>query len=223
MEENLCKNIDREEFSSLKYASIFWHHHLNSPSGNEDVFRSISAFMCSSNFTTCLWAQSKYTPFQLTRYTKGEEGPNYHIHNPTAIFTPSEPEVFYADPLPGWLSQFNSEGERLAHACQLSIKEYRLVLRRRRGGIQSCHGCSLGLSNFLPPVEGYDWKALPLQDAQVDVPLFETNVHKHVICAHLTSSKHIVARALTLHRNAESLDLGVKDGTSPLQKRSRKL
>lgn len=211
MEEHLCRNIDREELSFLKYASIFWHHHLNLPSGSEDLFLSISAFMHSSNFITCLWVQSKYAPYQLTRYTKGEEGLSYHIQNPTAIFTPSEPEVFYADPLPGWLYRFNPEGKSLVHACQQFIKEYGLVLLRRRGGIQSCHGCSLGLLNFLPPVEGYDWKALPLQDAQVVAPLFETNVHEHAICAHLTSSKHIVARTLTLYRNAESLDLGIKE------------
>lgn len=224
MEEHLCRNIDSEELSFLKYASIFWHHHLNLSPGNDDVFRSISAFMRSSNFITCLWVQSKYAPYQLTRYTRGEEGMSYHIQNPTDIFTPSEPEVFYADPLPGWLSRFNPEGERLVQACQQFIKEYGLVLLRRRGGIRSCYGCSLGLLNFLPPVEGYDWRALPLQDDQPVTSLFEPGDREHVICAQLTSSKHIVARTLTLHRNAKSLDLGIKEWhISSSRKRSKAL
>ncbi|KIJ24000.1 hypothetical protein M422DRAFT_275321 [Sphaerobolus stellatus SS14] len=213
IEKSLCKIMDEKSNSFLKYASIFWHHHLSETSATEDLFQHIRQFMRSKNFLTCLWVQSKWAPYQLARYTTEGTKTAFHIENPTTIFLPvPSSKLYYADPLPGWLSEYNDEGAKLVHGCQQLIKEYGLVLLRRRGGIRGCYPCSLGAINFLPSENGYEWRALPLQDLQDEYDSANSvKGPRRDIISVLTSSKQITTRTITLKDVSPSPILTIRE------------
>lgn len=208
MEATLRETIDEDGNSFLKYASIFWHHHLDKiSSATGDLFQCISRFMRSTNFLTCLWVQSKYAPYLLARYTTDNETKSFWLTAPTTVFLQPDSKVHYSDPLPGWLSKFNEEGARLVHGCHLLIKEFGLVLLRRKGGIRNCYPSVLGVLNFIPHGDepDHDWKVLTLGNTPEILPEGATcqKKQKHFLSVSFTSLEKITIRTIIVDADTE--------------------
>ena len=201
LEHSLNDLVEENHNPFLRYASIFWHQHLKESSASLPLFERISHFMHSTNFLTCLWVQSKYAPYLLTRYTAKDDSGSFRIQNATAVFLPNpKTEVYYPDPLPGWLSDFNEDGAQLVRGCQLLIREFGLVLLRRRGGIQDCHPCCLGALNFLPPEAEKKWKILTLEpNREIRASnSSDSSAQIHLLSVALPSDKGTVVRTLSV-------------------------
>jgi hypothetical protein len=213
LEKTLCNDGAYEKCAFLKYASIFWHHHLNKISEEDikdDLFKDISTFMRSSNFLTCIWVQSQYAPYQLARYTQERKGGTYRINTPKDVYSQAPGSTHsFADPLPEWLAKYNPAGSRLTQGYQLFIKEFGLVLLRRRGGIRHCNPGSLGQLNFL--CEKHKSLALEKPRDAIAEAVSVNRREKHLLSL-VASPTEIIATSFTVDSESKpSATLRVKE------------
>lgn len=233
MEEALAN--DERDYAFMKYSCIFWYRHIDNCPGTPELLNCIEEFLCSPQFITSLKVQSLYAPYLLARFTslEHEERSGYQINNPDEVYTHADliglsaslESSYFADPLPGWLANFDERGAKLVHECQVLIQEFGLVLLRHKGGIANFHPRCLGKSHFAkhscPPQQ--KWKAIALegkksrkgvQGDSASSPGMNRNQHMMTIINGMDSG--IVARCLVV--NHDELTVTGGDWSIPLNR-----
>ena len=141
------ESADSSEHGFLKYASVFWHRHLQHAGGNQDLFARVRNFLKSPNFWTCVRVQSKYAPHMFARLSYNSKSDFYRMHLPGSKKSQGDQDYF-ADALPPWLGEYDSKGDFLVWGYHMFVREWAEVLVRHPNGIQEYFAQLLGPRSF---------------------------------------------------------------------------
>ncbi|KAF4946771.1 hypothetical protein FGADI_10975 [Fusarium gaditjirri] len=91
----------------LRYAAVFWHIHLCDVELKPKTLKSVTEFLKSPGFWTCMYVQSHTAPHLFARYKK-KPGERYQ----PMMGTTSDPLLHFGLPLPPWKEEFSSADYR---------------------------------------------------------------------------------------------------------------
>jgi hypothetical protein len=138
---------DSSEHGLLKYASIFWHTHLQRAGASQELFERVRDFLESPNIWTCVRVQSKCAPHMFAKLTYDSRTDSYRMAlNSNAKATAGE--EFFAHTLPEWIPEFGDQGDRLVRSYHMFVCEWGEVLVRHPDGIQQYFAKVLGDQTF---------------------------------------------------------------------------
>jgi hypothetical protein len=133
----------------LKYASVFWHKHLQDAGGSKELFEAVRKFMKSANFWTCVRVQSKFAPHTFAKLSYNSKTDYYKMHLSNMKPAPeSSNEEYYADALPPWLGEYDNQGDLLIWGYHMIVREFGEVLVRHPDEIQQYFAKILGSRSF---------------------------------------------------------------------------
>ncbi|KAH6717311.1 hypothetical protein BKA61DRAFT_321465 [Leptodontidium sp. MPI-SDFR-AT-0119] len=171
-------NDDSTDHGFLKYASIFWYHHIQEAGTSQDSYEEIKDLLRSPNFWTCVRVQSRYAPHMFAKLIsyKGRED-SYDMlipkNTPNLALTAEE---FYAHALPRWLSAFDNQGDHLNWGYHMFVREWGEVLLRYPDKIQTYFTKVLGPRSF--------WNVEDGQEG-VEVKCFDQSIElEHILKSH---------------------------------------
>jgi hypothetical protein len=135
------------EHGLLKYASIFWHTHLQRAGPSRDLFQSIREFMKLPNLWACVRVQSKFAPHMFAKLSLVGGTNTYRMSLPSNT-KPIRGEEFFADALPGWIGEYDDQGDHLVWSYHMFVREWGEVLIRNPDNIQQYFAKALGERSF---------------------------------------------------------------------------
>ncbi|PVH81019.1 hypothetical protein DL98DRAFT_654227 [Cadophora sp. DSE1049] len=141
---------DSVDHGFLKYASIFWHHHVQEAGPSEYFYDEIRELLRSPNMWTCVRVQSKFAPHmfaKLVAYQGKENSYDMSIPNNNPGLA-STAEEFYAHALPQWLSTYDDQDHHLNWGYHMFVREWGEVLLRYPDKIQTYFAKALGPKSF---------------------------------------------------------------------------
>ncbi|KAK0101958.1 hypothetical protein ONS95_001233 [Cadophora gregata] len=141
---------DTVDHGFLKYASIFWHHHVQEAGESEYFYDEIRELLRSPNMWTCVRVQSKFAPHmfaKLVAFKDKEDSYDMSIPNNTPGL-PSTVEEFYAHALPQWLNTYDDQGHHLNWGYHMFVRDWGEVLLRYPDKIQTYFAKVLGSKSF---------------------------------------------------------------------------
>jgi hypothetical protein len=131
----------------LKYAAIFWYKHLQNSGGSKELFESVRDFLKSPNIWTCIRIQSNYAPHMFAKLSYNSKRYIYKMLLPGSKYSEGEDD-YYADALPPWLGEYDSEGDVLVWGYHMFVREWAEVLVRYPDKIQKYFAQVLGSRSF---------------------------------------------------------------------------
>ncbi|KAI9657236.1 MAG: hypothetical protein M1831_004425 [Alyxoria varia] len=185
---DLQDSLDKNH-AFLRYASVFWHYHLNNVNHDQDIFEMIAKFIKSPNFWTCVQVQKMAAPHLFCKLT-----PQDHNDAQTGTFSvqlggkigakPSD-DLYFGCPLPLWLDLYH-DGVKILKAYSTWIKEWHAVLQRQSTSLH-CDPKIIGeIGGVFSNTTGQDEIfVLPGRPHAMDVPDYgsatlETGLSAHV-------------------------------------------
>lgn len=173
---------DSVDHGFLKYASIFWHQHVQEAGPSEYFYDEIKELLRSPNMWTCVRIQSKFAPHmfaKLVAYQGKENSYDMSISGNTSGLDTAE--EFYAHALPQWLSTHDDQGHHLNWGYHMFVREWGEVLLRYPDKIQTYFASVLGPKSF--------WH-VNNQPSDVKVDCFDETLHQQdrVIKYHTANS-----------------------------------
>ncbi|KAL2060902.1 hypothetical protein VTL71DRAFT_8954 [Oculimacula yallundae] len=143
-------NDDSTEHGFLKYASVFWHQHVQEGGPSQSSYEEIRDLLRSTNMWTCVRVQSKYAPHIFSRLVSycGKENNFDMLVSRNNHNMPSVAEEFYAHALPRWLSTFDDQGDYLNWGYHMFVREWGEALLRYPNRIQTYFAKILGPKSF---------------------------------------------------------------------------
>jgi hypothetical protein len=146
------QNVDLDDDATnglLKYASVFWHKHLQDAGGSQELFEVVRKFLKSANFWTCVRVQSKFAPHTFAKLSYNSKTDYYRMHLSSTKPAPeSSNEEYYADALPPWLGEYDKQGDLLVWGYHMIVREFGEVLVRHPDDIRHYFAKMLGSRGF---------------------------------------------------------------------------
>ncbi len=175
--ENFDLDEDTPDHGLLKYASIFWHQHIREAGPSISLYREVRDLLRAPNMWTCIRVQSKYAPHMFAKLVsyQGKEHKYYmHVPKSNPIASSLTIQEFYADALPPWMAEFESQGDHLNWGYHMLVREWGEVFIKYPDKIQNYFSKILGPRSF--------WSSSdPDNDIQVLTMDDPINVHD-VLC-----------------------------------------
>jgi hypothetical protein len=135
------------EHGLLKYASIFWHSHLQRAGPSPELFNHMSKFMKLPNLWTCVQVQSKFAPHMFAKLSYISESNMYRMRLP-GVEKYAGGEEYFADALPGWIGDYDDQGDHFVWSYHMFVREWGEVLVRNPDKIQQYFPKVLGKRSF---------------------------------------------------------------------------
>lgn len=146
------RNVDLDDDVTnglLKYASVFWHKHLQDAGGSQELFEVVRKFLKSPNFWTCVRVQSKFAPHTFAKLSYNSKTDYFRMHlSSTRPTLASSNEEYYTDALPPWLGEYDNQGDLLVWGYHMIVREFGEVLVRHPDDIRQYFGKILGSRGF---------------------------------------------------------------------------
>jgi len=136
------------QHSFLKYASVFWHQHLDRAGADHELFELVRNFLKSPNFWTCVQIQGKYAPHIFAKLSYNTLSDTFYMRLPSSSLKIKSEDEYYADALPSWLGEYDNQGDRLVWGYHWFVREWSEVLVRHPEKIQKWFSEVLGSRSF---------------------------------------------------------------------------
>lgn len=111
----------------LKYASVYWHRHLQFSDHDQKLFDRVETFMRSHNFWTCIYMQRMLAPHLFAKLIA--EGTDvFRMSYSCKISRRKNDDIYFGTPIPSWLTLYGDRGNQITRQFVTWCKEWYKIL-----------------------------------------------------------------------------------------------